>query len=653
MSATPRKPGTPGSSNKSTTADPLSTNGSTTRGHARSPSAASNGLNRSPSVRGSTPVSARAAARKPRGFNLSMSSMPRLSSEPSEEEARAQNAALVEDLRAQLQKAETVCEQFQKQLGVMQMRLDEAINEQGKLEDQAHERETQIETLSSEIRNQARMIRDLEQNQEMERNAMLQEKEQQNSREEDLQATIQRLKDSVAQKDLRINAESDRHQVSRSSSFRNRASPDVEGQFAPSSQLERSPSRNNSNLLLQKDKLIESLRLELAESQIKLVEMENSGGGRQRELEKELLEARMANARLMEDNESYQLLLSEKTLTGDFSKGDFMRDVHPGKHSSGGLGSLADELESVDEEPSETDPNRKFELEIKSLKDQNKALTLYIERIISRVLQHDGFEHVLDRNENGGPRAKQAADGNERDFPPTPPEREDAPAQSLLQRAKSVVSGHNPRSQPQPQSEPQPQSQPRSRRASMMPPPAVPHVNPNENPETAPRIPLRAQSIRASHRRARSEQVEPSAASVVGQMYRGRTSGGPISPTAMGPGSRQSMFSGTGSYVSGISRAPSMSSQPDRAGRSSSPSVTSDIPGDTSSTGNTSSPPRSSSGMNNYTGAVMTQNKLRPLRLVSETAKLEEEEAAARKKANRASWIPWFNRPNPDEQTQS
>jgi hypothetical protein len=52
--------------------------------------------------------------------------------------------------------------------------------------------------------------------------------------------------------------------------------------------------------------------------------------------------------------------------------------------------------------------------------------------------------------------------------------------------------------------------------------------------------------------------------------------------------------------------------------------------------------------MNNYTGAVMQQDKLRPLRLVSETARLKEEEDAARKKANRGSWIPWLNR-NPDE----
>ncbi|KAJ5240220.1 hypothetical protein N7468_004839 [Penicillium chermesinum] len=617
MSATPRKPGTPVGSNKSSAADPPSTNGSTARGHGRSPSAAPNGINRSPSLRGSTPVSARAAARKPgRSSNLSMSNVPRIGNDPSDEEARAQNAALIEELREQLQKAETASEQYQKQLGVLQMRLDEAVSEQTKLEDQAHERDTRIESLSNQIRDQARQIRDLEQNHEMERNAMLKDKEQQASREEEMQATIQRLKESLAQKDSRLNNENDRSQVSRSSSFRNRASPDLDAQFAPSSHLERSPSRNNSNLLLQKDKLIESLRLELAESQIKLVEMENAGGGRQRDLEKELLEARVANARLMEDNESYQLLLSEKTLTGDFTKGDFMRDAQPDKQPTSGVGSLADELESVNEEEGEAGAGQKGDSELKSLRDQNKALTLYIERIISRVLQHDGFEHVLDKNDDDDPNAAKPA--GEKELPPTPPEKDDGVAQSFIQRTKSIIS--------------------------------VPHsATANENPQTAPSIPLRGQSMRGGHRRARSEQVDPAAASVVSQMYRGRNSGGPISPTAMGPGSRQSLFSGNNSYFSGTSRAPSMSSQPDRdtAGRSSSPSVTSDMI-DTASTTNTSSPPRSSSGMTNYPGAVMTQNKLRPLRLVSDAARLEEEEEAARKKANRGSWIPstWFQRPS-------
>ena len=145
-----------------------------------------------------------------------MSNVPRISNEPSDEEARAQNAALIEELREQLQKAETASEQYQKQLGVLQMRLDEAVSEQSKLEDQSHERDTRIEALSNEVREQARQIRDLEQTHEMERNAMLKDKEQQTSREEELQATIQRLKELLAQKDARINNESERHQVSRS-----------------------------------------------------------------------------------------------------------------------------------------------------------------------------------------------------------------------------------------------------------------------------------------------------------------------------------------------------------------------------------------------------------------------------------------------------
>ncbi|KAL3447375.1 hypothetical protein BJX65DRAFT_97059 [Aspergillus insuetus] len=633
MSATPRKPGSPANSHKSSTADSPSMTGTPSRGHTRSPTTSSNGLSRTPSLRGSAPVSARAAARKPGRSNLSMSSVPKIAADPSEEEARAQNAALIEDLKEQLQKAETASEQYQKQLGVLQMRLDEAVSEQTKLEDQGHERDDKIEALNGEIRDHVRQIRDLEQAHELERNAMLQEKEQQASREEEMQATIQRLKEAVAQKDMRISAENDKN-VSRSSSFRNRASPDIEGQFAPSSQIERSPSRNNSKLLLQKDKLIESLRLELAESQIKLVEMENKGGGRQRELEKELLEARMANARLMEDNESYQLLLSERTLNGDFTKGDFMREAHPEslepKETGGGLGSLADELESADAQP-ESDDNRRLEGELKALKDQNKALTLYIERIISRLLQHEGFEHILDKNENESATPGKST-GNDKDLPPTPPEKDDG-NQTFLQRAKSVVSGQANRPQP------------RSRPVSMMPPPPAP--NAHENPETAPSIPInRAQSVRNGHRRTRSEQADLAAAAVVGQMYRGRNSGGPMSPTVMGPAGR-SAFTGTNYMPGGVStssRAPSLSSQPERGHLSSSGSVSSDPPGDTASTGATSNSPRSSNGMTNYTGAVMTQSKLRPLRLVSETKTAEEDEAA-RKKANRGSWISWFNRP--------
>ena len=153
--------------------------------------------------------------------------------------------------------------------------------------------------------------------------------------------------------------------------------------------------------------MIESLRLELAEAQIKLVESENMGGGRFQEVERLLLEARMTNARLMEDNESYQLLLSEKTLTGDFAKSEFMGSA---SHNADALNalegrtaapSLADELSDAAEGESEN--YRRLESELKKSQGENKALTLYINKIIERLLQYKDFEAVLDQNSDFRP----------------------------------------------------------------------------------------------------------------------------------------------------------------------------------------------------------------------------------------------------------
>ncbi|PGH18995.1 hypothetical protein AJ79_00028 [Helicocarpus griseus UAMH5409] len=639
MSSTPRKP----SYGRSSTTDGTS-NSPTSRTASHSPHHSVNGLGRSPSTRQSPgPISARAAARKPGAgrSNLSMSSVPRNFISQSDEDERAQNAALIDELKEQVQKAETVSDQYRKQLGVLQLRLDDAVSEQGRLEEQAHEKDSSLAALQAEVKELTRQIRDLEQAQETERTSMAEEKEQQARREEELQSTIQRLKETIAQKEFRVNVENDRN-VSRSPSFRNRASADLEnGQFAPSSQLQRSPSRNNSKLILQKDKLIESLRLELAEAQIKLVELENRGGGRQHELERELLEARMANARLMEDNESYQLLLSEKTLNGDFSKGDFMHENNQGEQQSGsGLGSLADELESVGE-GGDGDSRRRLEVELKALKDQNKALTLYIERIIGRLLQTDGFEHILDKNETEPrPSLANKTANTEKDLPPPPAEKQENPGPTLLQRAKSVVSGQATR--PKPKGRTMSNFTP----STIHEPPVDSHPTVNENPNTAPSIPL--SRSRTMHRRARSDQADGTAAAVVGQMYRGPPSAGPMSP-----GISPTLSSGQGAFFSGSNIANKRASVPvgSISGRThernmtSTPSVRSERSGEVASTEGTSSPPRTSPGMNNYTGAVMTQNKLRPLRLVQENKEGEQADEEARKKANRGSWISWLSRP--------
>ena len=392
---------------------------------------------------------------------------------------------------------------------------------------------------------------------------------------------------------------------------------------------------------MQKDRLIESLRLELAEAQIKIVEMENMGGGRMHELEKTLLETRITNARLMEDNESFQLLLNEKTLNGDFSKTDVM-------HGSSGLGSLAEELESAE---GERDNYRRLEIEAKSLKDQNKALTLYVENMIGRLLSHKEFENILDKTPDlmsGKPRP--AAD-TDKDLPPPPAPKAEEPAPSMLQRAKSVVAGTARRPRPM----------------SQVIQPAVTAPTMNEDPSTAPSIPLgRSQSTRGgSHRRSQSEM--PNAAPLVNQMYRGPPSTGSAVPlgspglTAANTAARTSFFTSTassGTPSAPSSRVPSSSLiQPETVG-SSSNSTFSDHSGEVTTS---SSPPRAGNARhpNNYTGAIMTQSKLRPLRLVQENREQEgqngsDEDVAARKKANRGSWMPgWFNRAKEEDAQRS
>ena len=401
---------------------------------------------------------------------------------------------------------------------------------------------------------------------------------------------------------------------------------------------------------MQKDQIIEGLRLELAEAQIKLVEMENMGGGRMQELERTLLETRMTNARLMEDNESFQLLLGERTLNGDFQKGDLMQA--PSENNSK-LGSLAEELESAE---GESDNYRRIEMEAKSLRDQNKALTLYIEKIISRVLQHENFETILDQKPEGLAGISTSA---QKELPPPPPIDKDEGTQStFLGRAMSVARRQRPASQMFSAQSPPPdeltaggKSRPQSQ--LVIPPPE--HVpTANEDPTTAPSIPLgRNASVSnrgRSHRRTQSEKSNDmpgtAAANIVNQMYRGpsKDSGGPISPMSPGGSTPRSQYFGPGALtgngsansarpssgsrgVSGL-RTASSGQDPKDSSESTISHESRDMP----------SPPRNSAGNTTYTGAVMTQNKLRPLRLV------QGDEQAAQKKANRGSWMGWFNR---------
>lgn len=615
-----------------------------TRTPAKSSTATANGAGgvaRTRSVRsgthGAAPVSARAAAKRPAAASNLSSASP---ADTTDDDARDEQAAYVQELKDRLHKAESEAGERQKLVEVLNARLDESLAEQAKLEERAHEEEEKVESLENVKRELTRQHRELESIYEAEHTQAMKEKEELLAREEELQNTIQRLKETMATKNVPVSEDEEPHGSSRPSSFRNNASRSNSSQnlenFAPPSSIQRSNSRNNSKLINQKDKIIEDLRLELAEYQVKVLEVENAGGGRLRELEKQLLETRMTNARLMEDNESFQLLLGEKTLNGDLSRGDFLRESAQAEERpaspNGPSTSLADELQSA----ADVEVVRRLEGEVNSMRAENKALTLYINKIIGRLLTHQGFESVLgtdlDAESSGMP------DKN-KELPPPPPQETEQP-QGFLQRAKSVAMGGS-RNKPRP--------------LSMMGPPPQPianatHQSAHEDPATAPSIPLarttsgRQASGSYTHRRSASEI---GAASVVNNMYRapGATSPNPTSPGIVSP--RNSFFGLPVAGVNGVSnptsRAPSGQGPIPEDKEVDSSTISS-----SASHVDTPSPPRRLERSETSSGP-MTGKGMRPLRLVQN----EEEAMKARKAANRASWFGGlFGQAPPQQQQQ-
>ena len=216
MSAVPKKPPptTPIGRRPSTNPSPSASLNS--RGPSPTRPLPANGLGRTRSVRGSngTPASARAAAKRPGAgpSNLSNGNV-RLAggvgSEGADDDAQAETVALIDELKTSLHKAETASEEYRRQASVLQTRLDDALHEQGKLEEQLHDCNDRVAALETDNRDSARRMRDMEALYQSERVAMIREKDEQDLKGEEMQAAIRRLKEAMAQKDLRMSLEGD------------------------------------------------------------------------------------------------------------------------------------------------------------------------------------------------------------------------------------------------------------------------------------------------------------------------------------------------------------------------------------------------------------------------------------------------------------
>lgn len=545
-----------------------------------------------------------------------------------ESEGRDANAQVIADLKEQVDRAEQASEHYRKQLELLQQRLDEATDQQTAAEEREFAARTQIDKLAAEARETARQRREEEINHDSERNVLLQEKGRASARENDLQATVKRLTDSLQLKNL----ERANHSRMNSNS-------------EPIQEVPSTPDPGQGyveHLMQEKDATIDTLKLELADIHLKVAEQEHLGDGRLQLLEKQLSDIKMQNARLVEENDSFQMLLIDKTAKGGFLQHDTHSD-------SGGMSSLAEELEEISEnEEISVEQYKKVDAEMRKLKEENKALTTYIDKIIGRLLSNPGYEHIItgkDADEGiPSPPPKPAA--KEKPLPLAPSatitnETTDPPGTptvfgGFLQRAKSVVN-RAPAARP---------ARPMSYMQPQLAPPLVPSAN--ENPETAPKVPLNR-----GHRRARSDQMHTpdlGAAAVVQQMNKGsplRTaSGSPMSP-GISPLQRAQTSYFAPPQRSDTVRAPSQSGTAEPG--SSANSITSGDSADRQSTEATSAQTSTHTGDHRHsmaapvTAGVMKQNQLRPLRLVQNQ---DEEE---RKKNNRQSWMGnWFARASVD-----
>lgn len=144
----------------------------------------------------------------------------------------------------------------------------------------------------------------------------------------------------------------------------------------------------------------------------------------------ELHEVKADNARLLEENDSWQLLVEERTLAGHMGSG-LLTTSSPPRNSppvkpkeTTVLATLEEQMEmeelnaEMDIDASSPHPSavelasprlghtlaaelngdndiEKMRTELKSLKESNKALTLYCSKILDRIIASEGFEHIL------------------------------------------------------------------------------------------------------------------------------------------------------------------------------------------------------------------------------------------------------------------
>ncbi|CAO3651225.1 unnamed protein product [Mucor fragilis] len=159
------------------------------------------------------------------------------------------------------------------------------------------------------------------------------------------------------------------------------------------------------------DKMIFDLKNEVEKLKSVIQEQQNESQTQSlhaSHLQHEIASIKEVNRGLMEENESYQILLHEKTINGEFMMNPIMQvEDNPAMKESISTSSnnqglnLAAELASSipdwnNQKESESDQAiQKLNEEIKTLQDTNRALQLYMNKILMKIINNKQLEDVL------------------------------------------------------------------------------------------------------------------------------------------------------------------------------------------------------------------------------------------------------------------
>lgn len=193
---------------------------------------------------------------------------------------------------------------------ILRQDLEDARLEQHRLEDELELRREEVERMDNQIRENQKLKIESQKLTEIEvlrsPSAFANSSQQQRLLEEKEVMERSNSELSAQLKALRNNLQSERSRDT-SPSPRERDPSDV------------SESYSYAAAIRDKDRQIHSLQLELADLEVRLAEQANSALSRSRQIEDDLLQVKLENIRLAENVESYQILLQDRTLKGEYS----------------------------------------------------------------------------------------------------------------------------------------------------------------------------------------------------------------------------------------------------------------------------------------------------------------------------------------------